>query len=158
SIGLPNRGCLRRARRERQSVRVAANRFRSARHRHAGNYGRSLATRLARRSALQSAGRKNEVSGNVMSEKTSLFSELKRRNVLKFALVYAVVSWLLIAVASILLPIFEAPGWIMTVLVLFLALGFAFTGFVSWNFEMTPEGMKRTQDVSPGEVIPYWSR
>jgi cytosine/adenosine deaminase-related metal-dependent hydrolase len=77
---------------------------------------------------------------------------------LKVALVYAVVSWLLIAVASILLPIFEAPGWMMKAFVAILALGFAFTVFVSWNFEMTPEGMKRTQDVSPGEVIPYWSR
>jgi len=86
------------------------------------------------------------------------FSELRRRNVLKVALVYAVVSWLLIAVASILLPIFEAPGWMMKAFVAILALGFAFTVFVSWNFEMTPEGMKRTQDVSPGEVIPYWSR
>ena len=93
-----------------------------------------------------------------MSEKPSFFSELKRRNVLKVALVYAVVSWLLIAVASILLPIFEAPGWMLNALVVLLAFGFALTVFVSWNFEMTPEGMKRTQDVSPGDVIPYWSR
>src|SRR5438874_4308089 len=88
----------------------------------------------------------------------NFFAELKRRNVLKVALVYAVVSWLLIAVASILLPIFEAPGWIMKAFVVLLAIGFAVTVFVSWNFEMTPEGMKRTQDVSPGDVIPYWSR
>jgi len=93
-----------------------------------------------------------------MSKKPSFFSELKRRHVDKVALVYAVVSWLLIAVASILLPIFEAPGWMMKAFVVLLALGFGFAGFVSWNFEMTPEGMKRTQDVSPGEVIPYWSR
>src|SRR5690349_17210590 len=88
----------------------------------------------------------------------NFFSELRRRNVLKVALVYAVVSWLLIAVAAILLPIVEAPGWMMKALVVLLALGFAVTVFVSWNFEMTPEGMKRTQDVSPGDVIPYWSR
>src|SRR5438874_9203248 len=88
----------------------------------------------------------------------NFFSELKRRNVLKVALVYAVVSWLLIAVASVLLPIFEAPGWIMKAFVVLLAIGFAVTVFVSWNFAMTPEGMKRTQDVSPGDVIPYWSR
>ena len=93
-----------------------------------------------------------------MSEKTSFFAEFKRRHVDKVALVYAVVSWLLIAVASILLRIFEAPGWMMKALVALLALGFAFAVFVSWNFEMTPEGMKRTQDLSPGDVIPYWSR
>src|SRR4029077_12552021 len=93
-----------------------------------------------------------------MSEKPSFFAELTRRNVYKVALTYAVVAWLLIAVASILLPIFEAPGWMMKAFVLLLALGFAFAVFVSWNFEMTPEGLKRTQDLSPGEVIPYWSR
>ena len=93
-----------------------------------------------------------------MSQKPSFFSELKRRNVLKVALVYAVVSWLLIAVAAILLSILEAPGWMLKAFVVLLAFGFAVTVFVSWNFEMTPEGMKRTQDVSPGEVIPYWSR
>src|SRR6266478_996448 len=93
-----------------------------------------------------------------MSEKTSLFSELKRRNVYKVALTYGVVSWLLIAVASIVLPIFEAPGWMVKALVVLLALGFAVAVFVSWNFEMTPEGLKRTHDVSPGDVIPYWSR
>src|SRR5437773_2452696 len=88
----------------------------------------------------------------------NFFAELKRRHVDKVALVYAVVSWLLIAVASILLPIFEAPGWMMKAVVLLLTLGFGFALFVSWNSEMKPEGMKRTQDVSPGEVIPYWSR
>lgn len=93
-----------------------------------------------------------------MSEKPSFFSELKRRHVDKVALLYAVVSWLLIAVASILLPIFEAPGWMMKAFVLLLALGFAFAVFVSWNFEMTPEGMKRTADITPDEVLPYWSK
>jgi ketosteroid isomerase-like protein len=93
-----------------------------------------------------------------MSNKPSFFAELKRRHADKVALVYAVVAWLLIAVASILLPIFEAPGWMMKAFVLLLTLGFGFAVFVSWNFEMTPEGMKRTQDLSPGDVIPYWSR
>src|SRR5207253_6499247 len=88
----------------------------------------------------------------------NLFAELKRRHVDKVALVYAVVAWLLIAVASILLPFFEAPGWMMKAFVALLALGFALAVFVSWNFEMTPEGMKRTQDLSPADVIPYWSR
>ena len=93
-----------------------------------------------------------------MSNKPSFLAELKRRHADKVALVYAVVSWLLIAVASILLPIFEAPEWMMKAFVALLTLGFGFAVFVSWNFEMTPEGMKRTQDLSPGDVIPYWSR
>jgi Amidohydrolase family len=86
------------------------------------------------------------------------FAELKRRHVDKVALAYAVVSWLLIEVASILLPNFEAPPWIVNALVVFLVLGFIFALIISWSFEMTPEGLKRTADVTPGEVLPYWSK
>jgi len=92
-----------------------------------------------------------------MSER-NLFSELKRRNVYKVAVAYAVISWLLIQAASILLPTFEAPAWVMKAFVVFLALGFAVAVFVAWAFEMTPEGMKRTENVPPDEVIPQWSK
>jgi TolB-like protein len=92
-----------------------------------------------------------------MSER-NFFGELKRRNVYKVAVAYAVVSWLLIQAASILLPTFEAPAWVMKVLVVLLALGFVFAVMISWAFEMTPEGMKRTADISPGDIIPYWSK
>jgi len=93
-----------------------------------------------------------------MSDKPSLFSELRRRNVFRVALTYAVIAWLLIEVASVFLPLVDAPESIITAFVVLLALGFAVALFVSWAFEMTPEGLKRTQDLSPGEVIPYWSR
>jgi len=93
-----------------------------------------------------------------MSEKTSLFAELRRRNVFRVALTYAVVAWLLIQVASVLLPMLDAPEWIITAFVVLLGLGFAVALFVSWAYEMTPEGLKRTEDLSPDEVIPYWSR
>jgi TolB-like protein len=86
------------------------------------------------------------------------FAELRRRNVYKVAVAYAVISWLLIQAASILLPTFEAPPWVMKVLVVLLGLGFLIAVFISWAFEMTPEGMKRTSDISPDEVIPYWSK
>jgi hypothetical protein len=88
----------------------------------------------------------------------NFFTELKRRHVDKVALAYAVVSWLLIEVASILLPNFEAPRWVMNALVVFLVLGFIFALIISWSFEMTPEGLKRTADITPGEVLPYWSK
>jgi serine/threonine-protein kinase len=90
----------------------------------------------------------------------NFFSEVKRRNVYKVAVAYAVVSWLLVQAASILLPTFEAPSWVMKAFVVFLALGFVLAVFISWAFEMTPEGMKRTADVSADEIrsIPYWSR
>jgi ketosteroid isomerase-like protein len=93
-----------------------------------------------------------------MNGKTSLFSELRRRNVFRVALTYAVVAWLLIEIASVFLPMVDAPQAIITAFVLLLALGFAVALFISWSYEMTPEGLKRTQDLTPGEVIPYWSR
>ena len=93
-----------------------------------------------------------------MNAKPSLFSELRRRNVFRVALTYAVVAWLLIEIAAVFLPVLEAPEWIITVFVVLLALGFALAMFISWSFEMTPEGLKRTEDLSPDEVIPYWSR
>src|SRR4029453_6215205 len=60
--------------------------------------------------------------------------------------------------ASVLLPLVDAPESIITAFVVLLALGFLVALFISWAFEMTPEGLKRTQDLSPDEVIPYWSR
>jgi ketosteroid isomerase-like protein len=93
-----------------------------------------------------------------MNSKPSFFSELRRRNVFRVALTYAVVAWLLIEIASVLLPLVDAPESIITAFVVLLALGFAVALFISWAFEMTPEGLKRTQDLSPDDVIPYWSR
>jgi len=88
----------------------------------------------------------------------NFFGELRRRNVYKVAVAYVVISWLLIQAASILLPTFEAPAWVMKAFVVLLALGFFLAVFISWAFEMTPEGMKRTADISPDEAIPYWSK
>jgi hypothetical protein len=78
--------------------------------------------------------------------------ELKRRDVYKVAAAYAVVSWLLVQAASILLPTFDAPAWVMKAFLILLALGFTLSVIVSWIFEMTPEGIKRTDDLSPDEV------
>ena len=86
----------------------------------------------------------------------NLFVELKRRNVHKVAIVYAVIAWLLIQVAFI--PAFEAPSWTIETLVVLLLVGFAVVVFISWAFEATPEGMKRTGELSPNEVLPTWSR
>jgi serine/threonine-protein kinase len=90
----------------------------------------------------------------------NFFAELKRRNVYKVAVAYVVISWLLVQAASILLPTFEAPTWVMKAFTVFLALGFVLAVSISWAFEMTPEGMKRTADVSADEVrsMPYWSK
>jgi serine/threonine-protein kinase len=89
----------------------------------------------------------------------NFFAELKRRNVYKVAITYAVVAWLLIQAASILLPTFEAPTWVMKAFVVFLGLGFVISVMISWAFEATPEGLKRTEDVPPDVAakLPTWS-
>ncbi len=79
----------------------------------------------------------------------NFFSELKRRNVYKVAVAYAIVSWLLIQAASILLPTFEAPAWVMKVVVMAVVLGFPIAVILAWAFELTPEGIKHTEDVDP---------
>ena len=88
---------------------------------------------------------------------SNFFAELKRRNVYKVAVAYVVIAWLLIQAGSILFPTFEAPGWVMKVFVTVIAAGFPIALVIAWAFEMTPEGMKRTENVSPNEYIPQWS-
>src|SRR5438874_13164245 len=73
------------------------------------------------------------------------FGELKRRNVYKVAIAYAVVAWLLIQAGSILFPTFEAPGWVMKVFVTVVAAGFPIALILAWAFELTPQGLKRTE-------------
>ena len=85
----------------------------------------------------------------------NFFSELKRRNVYKVAVAYAVVAWLLIQAASILFPTFEAPPWVMKVFVAVIILGFPIALVFSWAFEITAEGIKREEDVSPNESITH---
>src|SRR5438309_2227737 len=87
----------------------------------------------------------------------NFFAELKRRNVYKVAVAYAVIAWLLIQAASILFPTFEAPPWVMKVFVVLLAAGFVVALVIAWAFEMTPQGIMRTDNVGPDEVIPQWS-
>jgi TolB-like protein/predicted Zn-dependent protease len=83
----------------------------------------------------------------------NFFSELKRRNVYKVAVAYAVVAWLLIQAASILFPTFEAPAWVMKVFVLVVVLGFLPALICSWAFEITPEGIKLESEIEPNKSI-----
>ena len=76
------------------------------------------------------------------------FAELKRRNVYKVAVAYAVVAWLVIQVSSTVLPTFHAPEWVVQTLVVLVALGFPIALVIAWAFEATPEGIKRTEDVN----------
>ncbi|MFN2621210.1 MAG: hypothetical protein ABR611_00020 [Chthoniobacterales bacterium] len=86
------------------------------------------------------------------------FAELKRRNVYKVAVAYAVVGWLVIQVAATIVPALHLAEGISTAVVVIVLLGFPVALVIAWAFEMTPEGMKRTEDIRPDEKIPQWSR
>src|SRR4029453_5792667 len=83
----------------------------------------------------------------------NFFSELKRRNVYKVAIAYAVVSWLLIQIATQVFPFFEIPNWAVRLVVLLLIIGFPVALILSWAFEITPEGIKRESEIAPNEPI-----
>src|SRR2546425_13154185 len=75
----------------------------------------------------------------------NFFAELKRRNVYKVAVAYAVVAWLLMQIASQIFPFFEIPNWAVRLVVLLLIIGFPIALVIAWAFEATPEGIKRTE-------------
>jgi TolB-like protein/Tfp pilus assembly protein PilF len=83
----------------------------------------------------------------------NFFAELKRRNVYKVAVAYAIVSWLLIQAASILFPTFEAPAWVMKVFVTAIIFGFPVALILAWAFEITPEGIKLESEIEPNKSI-----
>ncbi len=77
----------------------------------------------------------------------NFFAELKRRNVYKVAVAYAVVGWLLVQVATQVFPFFEIPNWAVRLVVLAIVIGFPVALVIAWAFELTPQGLKRTEDV-----------
>src|SRR5262249_31485319 len=81
--------------------------------------------------------------GQSMSPKT-FFAELKRRNVYKVAVAYAVVSWLLIQIATQVFPFLEIPNWVVRLVIALVVIGFPIAVIIAWAFEATPEGIKRT--------------
>jgi TolB-like protein/Flp pilus assembly protein TadD len=81
------------------------------------------------------------------------FAELKRRNVYKVAIAYAVVAWLLMQVASQIFPFFEIPNWAVRLVVLLLVIGFPVALILAWAFELTPEGIKRAEDVDLSKSV-----
>jgi len=81
----------------------------------------------------------------------NFFTELKRRNVYKVAVAYAVIAWLVIQATSILLPTFDAPGWAMKLVVVILVVGCPVILALSWAFEITPEGIKLESEIAPND-------
>src|ERR671936_3135040 len=79
----------------------------------------------------------------------NFFAELKRRNVYKVAVAYAVVAWLLVQVTTQVFPFLEIPTWVVRLVIALVAIGFPIALVIAWAFEATPEGIKRTENVDP---------
>jgi TolB-like protein/cytochrome c-type biogenesis protein CcmH/NrfG len=77
----------------------------------------------------------------------NFFSELKRRNVYKVAVAYGIVGWLLIQIATQVFPFLEIPNWVVRLVIAAVAIGFPIALVIAWAFELTPSGLKRTEDV-----------
>jgi TolB-like protein len=82
----------------------------------------------------------------------NFFAELRRRNVYKVAVAYAVVAWLLIQIATQVFPFFEIPNWTVRLVVLAIVIGFPIALIIAWAFELTPEGIKRTEDADAAKT------
>src|SRR5437667_956453 len=95
--------------------------------------------RSAQRFALPKAGERQAM--NLLN----LFAELKRRNVYKVAVAYAVIGWLLVQVATQVFPFLEIPNWVVRLVIALVVIGFPIAHVISWSFEATPEGIKRTE-------------
>src|SRR4051812_35940613 len=80
-------------------------------------------------------------------------SELKRRNALRVAAFYAAAGWLLVQIATQVLPVFDAPTWTMRVVVVAVMLGFPFALIFAWFYELTPEGLKREDEIDRSPSI-----
>src|SRR5207302_2558545 len=76
----------------------------------------------------------------------NFFAELRRRNVYKVAVGYAVIGWLLIQVATQVFPFFEVPNWGVRLVVLLIVVGFPIALVIAWGFELTPGGITRTEE------------
>src|SRR5690242_8979705 len=83
----------------------------------------------------------------------SFFKELRRRNVYRVGAMYAVSAWLLVQVATQVLPVFEVSALAQRLIVLLIVAGFPVALVLSWVYEVTPQGIRRTEEVAPHESI-----
>jgi len=85
----------------------------------------------------------------------SFIKELKRRNVIRVAIAYAVAAWLLIEITATTFPILKLPDWSVTLVTVFVLIGFPLALIFAWAFELTPEGLKREHEVDRSESITH---
>lgn len=85
----------------------------------------------------------------------SLFKELKRRNIYKVGVVYAITAWVVVQIASVASGAFGAPSWVMKMIITVVLLGFPVVLVFAWAFEITPDGIQRTAEVDTDESISH---
>ena len=85
------------------------------------------------------------VNSTVLMNPRNFFAELKRRNVYKVAVAYAVVGWVIAQIATQIFPFLEIPNWVVRLVIVLIAIGFPIALVIAWAFEATPEGIKRTE-------------
>lgn len=83
----------------------------------------------------------------------NFFEELKRRNVFRVATAYAIAGWLIIQICTSTFPHLNIPGWIITAVIIFVAIGFPIALIFAWAFELTPEGLKKTAEVNQDQSV-----
>src|SRR3954453_20590363 len=88
----------------------------------------------------------------------SFLAELKRRNVYKVAVAYAIVGWLVVQIATQVFPFLEIPNWVVRLVIALVAIGFPVALIIAWAFELTPGGIKRTEDADRDGERPSRSR
>ena len=85
----------------------------------------------------------------------SVWGELKRRNVVRVVVAYAIVSWLILQLTDVLMPLLSLPEWVGRFVIFLLVIGFLLALILSWAYELTPEGIKKEKDVNRSESVTY---
>jgi hypothetical protein len=93
------------------------------------------------------------ITDNLIRNAQKFFTELKRRKIFIVAIAYVVIAWLLMQIASQILPKFEIPNWAMRFVVLLLVIGFPVAVMLAWRFELTTKGIKRRENVNLSKVF-----
>ena len=83
----------------------------------------------------------------------NIFSEMRRRNIFRVAGSYAVIGWIIMQVIAVMTPALNLPDWLDSFFALLIIAGFPIALFFAWAFELTPEGVKRTEEVVDGQTI-----
>src|SRR5437764_8497743 len=84
----------------------------------------------------------------------NFFVDLRRRNVYKVAVAYAVVGWVIAQIATQIFPFLEIPNWVVRLIIVLIAIGFPIALVIAWAFEITPQGIERTEVADTMSAVP----